>query len=57
MVLRINKKLFMIILMALILLAVIFCINIVKNLSVTVSTNISNWGLKFNADGTVPMGM
>ena len=56
MVLRINKKLFMIILMALILLAVIFCLNIIKNLSVTVSTNISNWGLKFNADGTVPMG-
>jgi len=56
MVLRMNKMLFIIILTGLILLAVIFCLNIIKNLSVTVSTNISNWGLKFNAEGTAPMG-
>lgn len=56
MVLRINKKLFMIIFIVVLFLAGFLIYNTFKNFSVTVSTNISNWGLKFNAEGTAPMG-
>lgn len=55
-VLRINKKVFIIIFIVCLFLAVLMSINLLQNFSVTVSTNISNWGLKFNADGTPPMG-
>lgn len=56
MVLRLNKKLFMVIIIVILIIAGFFVFNFFKNLSVTVSTNISNWGLKFNAEGRAPMG-
>lgn len=56
MVLRINKKLFMLILIVVLLFVGFLIYNFIKNFSVTVSTNISNWGLKFNTEGTAPMG-
>ena len=56
MVLRLNKKIFIIIVIVVLFLAVLLSINFLKNFSVTASTNISNWGLKFNAEGAAPMG-
>ena len=56
MVIHISKKKFMIILIIVILLTILFIYNIFKNFSVTVSANISNWGLKFNREGTAPEG-
>lgn len=56
MVLRINKKVFIIIVIVVLLFACLLIYNTFKNFSVTVSTNISNWGLKFNENGTAPMG-
>jgi peptidoglycan-N-acetylmuramic acid deacetylase len=55
-VLRINKKLFILILIALLVVFGLLSVSLIRNFSVTVSTNITNWGLKFNAEGAPPMG-
>lgn len=56
MVIQIRKKAFMIMLIIALILAILLIYNIFKNFSVSVSANISNWGLKFNHEGAAPMG-
>lgn len=56
MVIHIKKKKFIFILLVLIILVFFLIRNISGKFSVSVSTSISNWGLKFNADGTAPIG-
>lgn len=56
MVIQVKKNKFTIILIIAVLLAILFTYNIFRNFSVTVSANISNWGLKFNNEGTAPEG-
>ncbi len=56
MIIHMSKKKFMIIMIVFLVLLFLLIYNIFKNFSVTVSANISNWGLKFNAEGTAPMG-
>lgn len=56
MVIHIKKKKFIFILLVLIILLFFLIRNISGKFSVSVSTSISNWGLKFNADGTAPIG-
>lgn len=46
----------MIIMIIVLLLAILLIYNLGKNLSLSVSASISNWGLKFNAEGSAPMG-
>lgn len=46
----------MIILIIVLLLGILFVYKMGKNFSLSVSASISNWGLKFNAEGTAPMG-
>ncbi len=56
MIIHMSKKKFMIIIIVLLVLLVLLIYNISKNFSVTVSANISNWGLKFNEEGRAPTG-
>jgi len=56
MLLHIRKSYFSIICTLVALLIIFFVFNIFSNLSVSVSATITNWGLKFNNDGTQPTG-
>lgn len=56
MIIHMSTKKFMVIMAVFLVLMSLIIFNIFKNFSVTVSANISNWGLKFNAEGTAPMG-
>lgn len=56
MIIHMSKRKFMIISIIVLLLAVFLIYKIFNNFSVSVSANISNWGLKFNAEGVAPMG-
>ena len=56
MIIHMSIKKFMVIMIVFLVLMSLLIFNIFKNFSVTVSANISNWGLKFNAEGTAPMG-
>ncbi|MDD2396660.1 MAG: delta-lactam-biosynthetic de-N-acetylase, partial [Tissierellia bacterium] len=56
MIIHMSKRKFMIISIIVLLLAVFLIYKIFNNFSVSVSANISNWGLKFNAEGAAPIG-
>lgn len=56
MIIHMSTKKFMVIMAVFLVFISLLIFNIFKNFSVTVSANISNWGLKFNTEGTAPMG-
>ncbi len=56
MFLYMRKNTFILLISVVLLLTIFVVHNIFSNLTVTVSTTISNWGLKFNKEGTAPEG-
>lgn len=56
MIIHMSKKKFMFIVIGLILVLVFLIYRVLGNFSISVSANISNWGLKFNAEGSPPIG-
>jgi len=56
MLISIKKNKFLIILFIVMLMIIMLIWNGLSNLSVSVSAGVSNWGLKFNEEGSVPIG-
>lgn len=56
MLLYMKKNTFILLISIVMFFMILAIHNIYSNLTVTVSTSISNWGLKFNKEGTAPEG-
>ncbi|HHZ03178.1 MAG TPA: delta-lactam-biosynthetic de-N-acetylase [Tissierellia bacterium] len=56
MLISIKKNIFIVIILVILVLTVLLIYSTFSKISVSVSAGISNWGLKFNEEGSVPIG-